>query len=248
MAHVTIHDESVSLDDPVLIEGLPGVGLVGKIAADHLVDAFEMTYYGSIDECPGLPNITMYSDGRYGVEPPVRIYADDDGELLVLQSDIPIAQEAAEHFSSCLTSWVEREGIFPIYLSGLPTENKATPPTMFGISTGDADSRLEAVEIGHPSERGLISGPTGALLARANEADIDAVGLVVQSDRQFPDPEAARILLKDGVAPLTDVDVPLQDLVDQAGEIRAAKEKFAERMQQAAEEESTQAQPLRMYQ
>lgn len=248
MAHVTIQNDAVSLDDPVLVEGLPGVGLVGKIAADHLVDAFEMTYYASIDECEGLPNIALYADGDYDVQPPVRVYADESRDLLVLQSDIPISQSAADHFSSCLTNWLDTEGILPIYLSGLPTDDKATPPRMFGVATGDATHHLESAEIGHPTERGLVSGPTGALLARAGEADMDAVGLVVQSDRQFPDPEAARIILKDGINPIADIDVPLQELVDQAGEIRAAKEQFAERMRQASEEESTQAQPLRMYQ
>jgi len=28
------------LDDPVLIEGLPGVGHVGKLAAEHLLEEF----------------------------------------------------------------------------------------------------------------------------------------------------------------------------------------------------------------
>ena len=32
-----------TLTDPVLIEGLPGVGHVGKLAAEHLLDEFPST-------------------------------------------------------------------------------------------------------------------------------------------------------------------------------------------------------------
>ena len=30
-----------ALDDPVLVEGLPGVGHVGKLAAEHLLEEFD---------------------------------------------------------------------------------------------------------------------------------------------------------------------------------------------------------------
>ena len=30
--------EKVKMKNPILIEGLPGIGLVGKIAADHMID------------------------------------------------------------------------------------------------------------------------------------------------------------------------------------------------------------------
>ncbi|MFC6724613.1 PAC2 family protein, partial [Halobium palmae] len=72
-------------------------------------------------------------------------------------------------------------------------------------------------------------------------------GLVVESDPQFPDPEAARVVITDGIGPLTGVDVPTDDLVEHAEEIRDAKERLAARMREA-DEESTQARPLGMYQ
>jgi len=44
MAQIDIIGEQVSLDRPILIEGFPGVGLVGKMAVDHLIDSFEMDH------------------------------------------------------------------------------------------------------------------------------------------------------------------------------------------------------------
>ena len=58
MAHVEIHRDDIELDAPTLVEGLPGVGLVGKLAADHLVDALDMVHYGTA-RCDGLPEIAV---------------------------------------------------------------------------------------------------------------------------------------------------------------------------------------------
>ena len=82
---------------------------------------------------------------------------------------------------------------------------------------------------------------------RAQEADFDAVALVVESDPQFPDPEAARILLEKGIEPVVGVDVEVSELVDRTEEIQRQKETLAKRMQEAGDE-ATKAQPLRMYQ
>jgi uncharacterized protein len=74
-----------------------------------------------------------------------------------------------------------------------------------------------------------------------------AIGLIVESDPRFPDPEAARVLIKNGIEPLVGIEVPVDDLVDRAEQIREAKERLAKRMQSGGEE-STQARPIGMYQ
>jgi uncharacterized protein len=247
MARVSVESD-LSFDSPHLVEGLPGVGLVGKIAADHLVDAFEMTYHAGV-HCEGLPRMAVYGPGDRSVRPPVRLYGDAERDLLVLQSDVPVGRAAADALADCLTGWFAEEDVTPLYLSGLPTDQKAAPPATFGVATTPAvGERLDDVGLDGPVERGVVRGPTGALLSQAGRADLDAVGLVVESDAQFPDPEAARALLDAAVGPLAGVDPPLSDLVDRAGEIRAAKEQLAEQMGQAADEEASKAEPLRMYQ
>ena len=85
------------------------------------------------------------------------------------------------------------------------------------------------------------------MLADALERDRDAIGLIVESDPQFPDPEASRTLIVNGIDPVAGTETSTDGLVDQATEIRDAKQQLAERMRQASEE-STQAEPLKMYQ
>lgn len=228
-----------------LVEGLPGAGLVGKIAADHLVDSFGMEQIGAVHS-DGLPDVAVYHREDPTVLSPVRLYGDADRELIVLQSDVPVSPSQAGDFAGSVTDWIDAHDVTPLYLSGLP-EGKEGVPELYGVSTGGAGERLEAAGIAPPDQGGVVSGPTGALLAHARRVPLSAVGLVVETDPQFPDPEAARTLITGGIEPLTDIDAPTDALVEKAEEIRNAREQLAKRMQEA-EDESSQAQTLRGFQ
>jgi uncharacterized protein len=245
MARVQIHADDIEFDSPVLVEGLPGAGLVGKIAADHLVEELEMDYYGSI-RCDGLPEVAVYEGEQSDVRPPVRLHADGDRDLIVLQSDVPVSPTQAGGFADCVTNWLEDNGVFPLYLSGLPEEKNGVPE-LYGVATGAGHDELDDAGIVPPRESGIITGPTGALIDNANEAGLDSVGLIVQTEAQFPDPEAARVLLEHGIEPIADVDVDTETLLDRADEIQEAREELAQRLHEA-DEESTQAQPIRGFQ
>lgn len=237
------------LQDPVLIEGLPGVGLVGKIAADHLVSTLDMRHVASV-RCDGLPEVAIYDEDDRTIRAPVRLYADTQTDLLVLQSDVPVSRTAASDFAGCIIEWLIETDAFPLFLSGLPTEDLSVDevPEVYGVATEDGGQRLDEVAIDMPPERGMIGGPTGALLSTADSRGLAGAGLVVQSDPQFPDPAASRALLVNAIEPLANVSVETDTLVEQSEQIRESKERLARRMQQAEEAESSQAQPLRMYQ
>ncbi|OYR43298.1 MULTISPECIES: proteasome assembly chaperone family protein [unclassified Halorubrum] len=246
MARISVLDEDVSLDEPTLVEGFPGVGLVGKIATDHMIEEHEMVHYANV-HCDGLPRVAVYREDERALTTPVRLYADPESNLVALRSDVPVNPGAATEVAGCLENWFAETVTFPIFLSGRGREKGEAPPSIYGVATGDGGDRLERADVEDPPEAGLISGPTGAMLAEALERDRDAVGLVVESDPQFPDPEAARILIRNGIDPIAETETPTEGLVDQATEIREAKRAFAERMQQATEE-SSQAEPLKMFQ
>ncbi|RLM57536.1 proteasome assembly chaperone family protein [Halobellus sp. Atlit-31R] len=246
MARIDVLTEDVSLSEPSLVEGFPGVGLVGKIAADHIVEEFEMTHYANV-YCDALPKVAVYRENDAELQPPVRIYVDADRDLLVLQSDVPVRPDAAGELADCLAGWFEDLTVTPLYLSGIPREKEGTVPSLYGVGAAEGVDLVSEVGIEPPHETGLVSGPTGVLLSAAVESGRTAVGLVVESDPRFPDPEAARVLIKDGIEPLTGLDVPVDDLVDRAEQIRQAKDRLAKRMQEAGEE-STQARPIGMYQ
>jgi uncharacterized protein len=246
MAHVQVETEDVDLEDPVLVEGLPGAGLVGKIAADHLVEESDMDYYGAV-HCEGIPRVAVYRSNESDLYPPVRLYADEERDLVVLQSDVPVSASKATGFARCVTEWIQGNDVFPIYLSGL-VEEKGNSPELYGVATGDAEAVVDEAGLVPPREGGMITGPTGALLHRAGEREIDAVGLIVQTEGQFPDPEAARAILEHGVAPIADFEVDTDALVEKAGEIQDAREQLAKQLQSGDGDQSTSAQPIRGFQ
>lgn len=245
MAQITVHETELSLSNPTLVEGLPGVGLVGKITADHLIETFEMTHYATC-HCKGLPEVAIYHENDPEITGAVRLYADPEHDLLVLQSDVPVSPNAAEEFAGCLTGWIREQDALAIYLSGRstdPDDDRAT----YGVATGDAGDILAAHDIAPPDERGAISGPTGALLYEANRQDIDALGVVVEAASRFPDPAAATTLIETAIEPITGLTIETDSLLEQAEEIRATRQQLARQMQQAREE-SSKADPVGMYQ
>jgi len=248
MAGVNVRRD-VDLDAPVLVDGLPGVGLVGKIAADHIIEELDLTYFASVT-CEGLPQVAVHDADRPDVLPPVRLYAAPAEDLVVLQSDVPVSRTAASDFAACVTTWLHDTDGFPIYISGLADETMEIDevPDLYGIATGDAAGVLDDHDIPVPTDRGVVGGPTGALLHEAADRGLPGVGLVVESDPQFPDPAAARKLIVDGVTPIADVTVSTDNLVEQSEQIREQKQRLAQRMQEVGEEESSQARPMRMYQ
>jgi len=245
MAYIQVVDDGVRLNDPLLIEGLPGSGLVGKIVADHMIEAMGLTHYANV-HCEGIQQVAVYDEGTPELASPVRLYVDDVGETLVLHSDIPIAPDAAEEFARCFSPWLE-DNALPIFLAGLPRKNRSEPPELFGIGCGAGLDTVEYAGLARPPERGIVSGPSGALLGHAVEYGLDAVGLVVETDPRFPDPTGAKVLLEGGIEPIIGQDVSVELLEEEAEKIQEAKQRLAKEMQEGGEK-STEAVPVRMFQ
>lgn len=244
MAQISIV-EDVDLNDPVLVEGFPGVGLVGSIAVSHLIETYDMTHHANV-HCEGLPRMATYGSSDPTLSTPVRLYADAEHDLVALRSDVPVSPDGAAAFVDCFAGWLDDSNTMPMYLSGLGRETEDERPGLYGVATGGGEPLLADAGIDDPPEDGIVSGPTGALLADALKRDIRALGLVVESDPQFPDPTAARVLIEDGIDPVAGLDTPTEELVERAGEIRDAKRQLAKRLQSG--EESVRAEPLRGFQ
>ena len=129
MATISVVDEDVSLDAPTLIEGFPGVGLVGKIATDHLIDTYGMTHYANVYG-ERIPPVAVYHESDTSLSTPIRLYADTERDLLALRSDVPVTPTAADELAGCLEEWFDDHGAFPVYLAGLGRERNEEPPEL----------------------------------------------------------------------------------------------------------------------
>lgn len=279
MGHIDVH-EPVEVSDALLIEGFPGVGLVGKITVDHLVEEFEMQHFADI-HCEGLPKAASFGSGYSSLHTPVRLHADPDRNLIVLQSDVQVTPDAAYEFAECVSGWLDETGTTPIYVAGIAPDGEEDGETaggpngdgtpdggrdraapdgnvpiqsddgeetrIRGVASGSAVQLVEEAGLPAPEMAGMVSGPSGALLAQALEADLPALGLVVDTHANFPDPGAAKAILKRVIEPLAGVDVAVDKLDQQAEQVKNAKEQLAARVG-AEDEMSSKATALRMYQ
>src|SRR5659263_99624 len=82
-----IVEEGVSSKNPVILEGFPGIGLVGNIVATQIASELKMKQIGTI-ESRLFPPITVLYDGLTFA--PVRIYEDPQNNFIVVLSDILI--------------------------------------------------------------------------------------------------------------------------------------------------------------
>ena len=51
------------LNDPLLIEGLPGIGNVGKLAVEHLIDSINATKFAELYSKDFPPQVFINPDG-----------------------------------------------------------------------------------------------------------------------------------------------------------------------------------------
>ena len=99
---------------PTVVEGLPGVGLVGMIATDHLLREFGMDYYADVVG-DGIPPVAAFDGGEPTVTAPTRLLADPDRELLAVYGDVPVSAIDAPRFAEDLSKWFLERDATPIH-------------------------------------------------------------------------------------------------------------------------------------
>lgn len=234
----------MEFDDPYLVEGFPGVGLVAKIASDYIVEKLDMDLYAQFHS-EQTPSMAVFEDD-YELRAAVRIYGSEEHNLLVLKSDAPVSSGAGK-FLANLNQWMDENSITPIYQLGIPAQTADEEKKLFGASTGGKGPELEKLDINKPPGFGIITGPTGGLLKKAIRHEIPALGLAVTSDPKFPDPLAAKKLIDEGVKPVTGLDIETQQLEESSEMIKKQKERIAQQVQEAEDHETSQAYPTEMY-
>lgn len=224
---------AADLDTPTLVEGLPGVGLVGKIAADFITEELGLTEYAEL-RSEDLPPVAVFEDGDRELKSPVRVFVDESCDLLVLQSAVPFNVLDERQFVKGVTAWIDEQDATPIYIAGIPTErDPGDTPEMYGIASGDGAALLDDAGVQPPTASGVVQGPGGVLLREAKKRDVDAVGLLVESDPRFPDPHGAQRVIDHGIEPLADIEVDTQRLTDEAEQIVEQREEMVRKLEQA---------------
>ncbi|MFP8955675.1 proteasome assembly chaperone family protein [Natrialbaceae archaeon A-CW3] len=229
----------VSLEEPVLIEGLPGVGHVGKLAADHILEelADESTLVRRVYSQEFPPQVTV-EDGVTSLTC-VEIHAvtpDAGRDMLVLTGDHQ-AQTNAGHYvlTDAFLDIAEEFGATELYaLGGVPTGELIDEYAVLGAVTDE--SLLEpleelGVEFREDEPAGGIVGVSGLLLGLGERRGLDAVCLMGETSGYLVDPKSARAVL-DVLEARLEFEVEYDSLDERADEMEEVIGKIQEMEQQ----------------
>jgi hypothetical protein len=224
------------LDEPTLVEGLPGVGHVGKLAAEHLLEEFESERVATVYSEHFPPQVTV-EDGRSELAC-AEFYAVDAGseDLLVLTGDHQ-AGDGPGHYrvASLFLDIAEEFGCTAAYaLGGVPTGELIEEYSVVGaVNEAVLTEPLEdaGVEFREDEPAGGIVGISGLVLGLGERRGLMAACLMGETSGYLVDPKSARAVLE-VLGELLDFDVDYGSLEERADEMEEVMEKMQE-MQQA---------------
>jgi uncharacterized protein len=230
-----ILEKELSVKKPLLIEGFPGIGLVGNIASQYIVNELKMTYLGAMSS-KYFPPLAVLLGGV--VNMPVRVYEDAGKDLVVLTADIPVHPLASYEVGKEIVSWAESINIREmICLAGITV--MGDQHRVFGaVSKQDLLDRIkDKAEI---FEMGTITGITGSIMNECRIKNLPAVCLLGETASAEPDPRAA-IATIEALNKIYDLGVSTAKLTEQADEIEVQMAQLAQQMKAVtAEEQQTQ--------
>lgn len=240
-------DKKADLKDHVLVEGFPGIGLVGTIAAGYIVEKRKMTPIGHVYS-DAFPPMTSIHNGRPYF--PARIYKDPSSHFCVLMAEFVVPSNAVHAISNEIMRFVKDNKIRQIVsLAGMTSAKEDEKRGIYGIASNDEiASYLKLKKIPLINE-GVTTGVSGVLIAQCAVENFPAMSLLVESKSGEPDPRAASELLKklDSVIGLK---VDTSDLISEAGRIEAQMSKMMDQMRKGKKvyARTEKAEELPMYQ
>ncbi len=221
---VKIIIEPLKSKNPLVIEGFPGIGLVGNITCQHIIEEMGMKYVGSIDSKYFPPLAVLFNGIVYM---PVRIYEAPKNNIVVVISDIPIHPTASYDLSKVLVDWmvsIQAKNI--VSIAGIATTTGMR--RVFGGATNNEmlEKIKDKTEI---FQVGTISGISGSIMTECYIRNIPAISLLGETPGPNPDPRAAVEVLK-VFNNIFGLSINTEKLLNQAEQIELELSKLAEQV------------------
>jgi len=216
------------IERPILIEGYPGVGLVGHIAANFLAKELGMEMVGYV-ESPFIPPMALILEGK--PNPPLRFYGKDN--IIVAVADVYVAPTLVNEIVRELTAYLkERNAEKVISLGGIGIGFFKEQMDVWGVGAREELNR-ELEEKGIKLlQYGSIMGMSGRLLLEASRNNLDAYVLLGETFGDRPDPKAAANVIE-ALKKLVPLEVSTEPLLQEARAIEEQLRRMHEQMEQA---------------
>lgn len=196
--------EKISLKNPILIEGLPGIGLIGKIAAEYLISEFKAKKFADLYS-PYFPHqVIIEKDSSLRLVRDEFYYHKGKKDLIILTGDTQVPPtNSYGHYEVVqkILDFLEKHDVKEIYtLGGYSTGGREVKEPRV-LSSGidqemikrffNIDSRL----IFREDVGAAIVGASGLLLAIGKLRNFRGVCLLGESSGLVIDPKAAKSVL-----------------------------------------------------
>ncbi|MEM3641178.1 MAG: proteasome assembly chaperone family protein [Candidatus Bathyarchaeia archaeon] len=235
----------VDLNNPVLIEGLPGLGLVGKIAIRYLVKGLKAERFaylysphfpyfvlvnkkGSVRLLRGTFYYWKNTNGKSDI-----IFFTGDSQAQTIEGQYEIS-------NSILDFAMKYNVKLIVTIGGYRMEAKEKPKVVAAATNmGLLNAALKAGAVVSPIGSPIV-GTAGLILGLARFKKIDALCLLGETRGYLPDPKAAKSVLE-VLKVLLGIDVDLAGLDEEI----AKAESMVTRLQKIEEKRVLQAEELR---
>ena len=172
-----VEKKPLNLSGYTLIEGFPGMGLVGTIAAKYLSEKLHGTESGYIVSDAFIPVIRVHEGLPVH---PSRIYVSEKNKLVLLVSEQIVPQLFTNRMSKAIVDWIQKKKIKRVIsLSGIRAlPHKEGKLSVYGIASDEASKKMLKqfkVEI---IKEGITSGITALMMLEFKDRKIEAFSLL----------------------------------------------------------------------
>ncbi len=170
-----------ALENPVFVQGLPGFGNVGRIAAHLLIKFCEAKPFAELYS-PSFPDYVSVSSKGICQLPRYEFYSApmEKNNLVIMTGEVqPSFDDVVAHYNVCaeIVDFVQRLGChFIVTMGGVPITEEKTQVYVAATSSRLATEFMEKGAVIY--SKGRIVGGTGLTLALAKERNLDGVCLL----------------------------------------------------------------------
>ena len=235
----------VELNNPILIEGLPGLGLVGKIALRYLIKQLKAEKFAYLYS-PHFPYFVLVNKkGSVRLLRGVFYFwknKNQENDLIFFTGDSQAQTiEGQYEISDVILGFAEKKNVeLIVTVGGYRAEVKDKPKVIVAATSSEIlNKALKANAILSPSGSPIV-GTAGLLLGLARFKKIGALCLLGETRGYLPDPKAAKSVLE-VLKNMLNLDVDLDGLDEEI----AKAEKAVLRLQKIEEKRALQAEEIR---
>lgn len=240
--------EKPQLNNPVLIEGLPGIGFVANIAALHLIKELKATRFAQIFSSSFQDFAVTTENG--GARTPINelYYAKVAGgrDLIIWYGNTQALTTVGQYeLVGKVLDIVEELGCrFVISIGGFKKEEAQAVPGIYSTAT-DLETMQQALDLGTKVMVGHVFGIAGLSVGLARIRDMKGFSLLVDTPGMNPDVNAARYALIT-LGKYLNLTVDLSRLEESGDEIKKMLESFGI-IRSITEEKKKEEQQLRWF-